>query len=535
MEQARDRLVDATLIISAAVGAIFVQAMMRLWRNRDTPGALPCLLLFAAATVYLPSVLLRDPDLVTVRLGYVAAAMLTPLLFVATCDYAQWRPPGWPALRWLLPGAAAVLAVGVVVGDDTGVFQAIAAAPDLVDRAAEIRDARHGPLNPTTLLAYLFVALTLCVATLTALRTPQRRRDMGVLVVVCLAVGGADAAHYGLGLTFGGLMPTPFVIAAGIITATATLYRSRMFDVRPLARSLLIESVADAMLVVDHRRRVLDLNAAAEALLGRGRQSLTGTPAPALLPREFAAMLQSTVHLRSELATRIGGERRWFEVDVTPLTVGRRPAGHLMVAREITERRRAQEALEHSRRALEAANARLVEQSVTDPLTGLKNRRFLFQRLAEELSRRARSGEVLGLLVVDLDHFKAVNDEHGHPVGDEALIQVADTLERSVRESDVVARLGGEEFAILAVNTDRAGLVKLAERIRRAVARTPVARDTATPVILTASIGVAFAGSATGTADTLFAEADRYLYEAKRAGRNRVMAPKFLAASQSAG
>jgi len=535
MEKTRDRLLDATPVISAAVGAIFIHAMMRLWRNREAPGALPCLAMFAAATVYLPSVLLHTPGLTTVQLGYIAAALLTPLLFVATCDYALFRPPGWAVLRWGLPGAMAALAAGVMIGDASGVFQGIAAAPDLIARTTEIRAARHGPLTLTTLFAYLFVALTLTVAALTALRAPQRRRDMTVLIVICLAVGAADSAHYGLGATMGGLMPTPFVIAAGGVAATVTLYRSRMFDVRPLARTLLIESVADAMLVVDGQRRVLDLNAAAEALLGDARQHLAGTAATALLPREFAAMLQSTVHLRSELATHIGGERRWFEVDVTPLTLRGRAAGHLMMAREITERRQAQEALEHSRQALEAANARLVEQSVTDPLTGLKNRRFLFQRLAEELSRRARSGEVLGLLVVDIDHFKAVNDEHGHPVGDEALVQVAGTLERSVRESDVVARLGGEEFAILAVNTDRAGLVKLAERIRRAIARTPVARDTTTPVILTASIGVAFAGSSTDTADALFAEADRYLYEAKRAGRNRVMAPKFLAASQSAG
>lgn len=294
----------------------------------------------------------------------------------------------------------------------------------------------------------------------------------------------------------------------------------------PISRANLIDSVMDGVLLMDARQRVIDCNRAAEHIIGRCRREIIGLAASTLLPREFLAMLQSPVHLRSELAVR-GSAVRWFEVDVTPLMRRGRRAGHVLVARGIDERRQVQDALEHSRRALEAANARLVEQSITDPLTGLKNRRFLFQRLNEEMNRHHRAGCVLGLLVVDIDHFKTVNDTHGHPVGDRALVQVARALDELVRDCDVVARLGGEEFGVLAVNADPGGLVALAERIRGAISRLPVASDTFRPMVLTVSIGVAFAGPDARNPDGLFAEADRHLYAAKHQGRNRVVAARL--------
>jgi len=342
----------------------------------------------------------------------------------------------------------------------------------------------------------------------------------------------------------GSLLETLDLIVAGTCGAAGygltrlsafLLARANMLDVRPIARTVLVDNVQDGMLVVNARRRIVDCNRAAERIAGRIRRDMVGRSAGEALPREFVAMLQSPVHLRSELMVRAGDRSAWFEVDVTPLTLHGRSAGHLLVARNIDERRLAQEALEESRRALEAVNARLVEQSITDPLTGLKNRRFLFQRLNEEMNRHHRAGTVLGLLVVDIDHFKVVNDTHGHPVGDEALVQVAGVLAGLVRDCDVVARLGGEEFGMLAVDSDGTGLLALAERIRQAISRLPVARDTFRPMVLTVSIGVAFAGPETRSADGLFVEADRHLYAAKRQGRNRVIAAALPSGVGSAG
>ncbi len=159
----------------------------------------------------------------------------------------------------------------------------------------------------------------------------------------------------------------------------------------------------------------------------------------------------------------------------------------------------------------------------TDPLTQVLNRRALTVRLASELERARRYDSVLTLLMVDLDHFKKVNDTYGHLVGDEVLREVATLLQNEVRSVDVVARYGGEEFVAVLPETSLAGAMIFAERIREHVAATPFASSLVEPLRLTASIGVSSYPSATiSTVDDLFARADEALYRAKADGRNRV-------------
>lgn len=522
-------------LMVAGACAVFAHAGIRLWRNRRTAGVVPCLLLFVALTAYLLSVVHSHPPLLALQAGYVGCTLVPPLLFTAAAEYARLPLPGWRQLRWLVAPLVGIAAVANLATDHQGLMAAIAGEPDLMARADHIRQARVQMMFSTTWLGYGFALATVAVATHGLATSPGQRREMLALVLMPLLVVLTDAAHFLTGFTVAGAMPTPFAMVGGVVLTTAVLYRTSMFDLRPIARSMLTESVMDGMVVVNARHRVVDCNAAVAAMLGLPADVLLGSRAEDVLPREFTAMLQSTVQLRSELQVRSRHGASWMEVDVTPLAVRRRPAGHLLIARDITERRVAQQALEESRRALEAANARLVEQSITDPLTGLKNRRFLFQRLNEEMNRHHRSGAVLGLLVVDLDHFKTVNDTHGHPEGDDALVQVAASLIHTVRDCDVVARLGGEEFAVLAVNTDAEGLEHLAERIRRAIARITVAAASASPIRLSASIGVACAGPESRTVEGLFGEADRNLYRAKHQGRNRVVGGRAGSQVQQAG
>jgi diguanylate cyclase (GGDEF)-like protein len=153
----------------------------------------------------------------------------------------------------------------------------------------------------------------------------------------------------------------------------------------------------------------------------------------------------------------------------------------------------------------------------TDSLTGLANRRELEQRFAGELERSTRGGRPLSIVVLDLDWFKEFNDRFGHAAGDRALVQLAEALRRATRTSDVVARLGGEEFAVLAPETDELEGYQLAERLRAEV-RATFARQ---PEKMTVSCGVAsfpVHGISTGE---LLHSADRALYEAKEAGRDR--------------
>ncbi|MCA2992930.1 diguanylate cyclase [Gemmatimonas sp.] len=171
-----------------------------------------------------------------------------------------------------------------------------------------------------------------------------------------------------------------------------------------------------------------------------------------------------------------------------------------------------------------ADNARLEQLAQTDPLTQLLNRRALTERIAAEMERTLRYDSTMALLMIDLDHFKRVNDTYGHLVGDDVLRDVAPLLSDTIRTADIVARYGGEEFLVLLPETDDAGAESFADRIRRAIETHPFASDSLPePLRLTASIGVAvYPAARIESVEDLFARADAALYRAKADGRNRV-------------
>jgi diguanylate cyclase (GGDEF)-like protein len=169
---------------------------------------------------------------------------------------------------------------------------------------------------------------------------------------------------------------------------------------------------------------------------------------------------------------------------------------------------------------LRARNAELEAISRTDALTGLPNRRHLQERLASTAAASRRQESPMAVLMVDVDHFKSVNDRFGHDAGDVVLKDVAATLHSACRGEDVAGRWGGEEFLIVAGTTAIDGAAVLAERVRRAIASAPVQVGDCS-LEVTASIGVA---SGDGDIDELLRRADAALYEAKGGGRNRVVA-----------
>ena len=175
--------------------------------------------------------------------------------------------------------------------------------------------------------------------------------------------------------------------------------------------------------------------------------------------------------------------------------------------------------------AVALENARLHElverQALVDGLTGLANRRAAEEALAVELARAERLGGPVALVFADLDGFKDVNDEHGHPAGDEVLREFAQVLLDSVRDIDLAARWGGEEFAVILPGTDAEGAESLAERVRLLLSGRVILTAGAAPISLTASLGVAVAPPAESV-DELVRAADSALYEAKRAGKDRV-------------
>lgn len=171
------------------------------------------------------------------------------------------------------------------------------------------------------------------------------------------------------------------------------------------------------------------------------------------------------------------------------------------------------------RRALEQEMSR---QARTDSLTGLSNRRHFIELAELELARARRFGKPLSVMMLDLDDFKRVNDLHGHQAGDDLLRAIAATCRKTLREIDIIGRLGGEEFAVLLTESDTIQTMEVAERLRRDIADAEVAQEHGDPLRITVSIGIAILTEETATVDKLLNLADKALYEAKRSGRNRV-------------
>jgi diguanylate cyclase (GGDEF)-like protein len=214
---------------------------------------------------------------------------------------------------------------------------------------------------------------------------------------------------------------------------------------------------------------------------------------------------------------------------VLPLVAREEPIGTLIVADKAPSAfgssvRETLQALANQL-AVAMANARAVRQleemATTDGLTGCLNKRALLDQMEQKLLAAQRFGRKLSLIVTDLDHFKAVNDTYGHAAGDRVLKELGGVLQRVKRETDLVARFGGEEFCVLCEETDAHGARLLAERVREELANTEVVTELG-PLRVTASLGVATFPDHASTAADLFIQGDKALYEAKNRGRNQV-------------
>ena len=289
---------------------------------------------------------------------------------------------------------------------------------------------------------------------------------------------------------------------------------------------VLADNSSDIILFVDTQMKLRYASPAATEMLDWPPQALVGRPITTLLHEDDqAAFLARHFEPGTQAgdagpqmfrARRRDGGVLWVEARVRALTDGSGGAEYVCNLRDATQRR-------HAEDALAAANAELAALAATDALTGLANRRQFDATLAKEWYRSLREGGSLALLMVDIDHFKALNDLFGHQLGDAFLARVARMLRDSARRAgDVVARYGGEEFAVILPGIDGHAARELAEGARRSIAAHDFADLVAGGYRVTVSIGVAAAvpegGSGPGT---LVNAADAALYQAKRNGRNR--------------
>ncbi len=189
--------------------------------------------------------------------------------------------------------------------------------------------------------------------------------------------------------------------------------------------------------------------------------------------------------------------------------------------------------VQHFSARMQILNNELMRKSITDELTGLYNRRHAMERLGEMWALAQRSDQPLSCIMLDLDHFKQVNDQHGHAVGDAVLEQTAQLLAKTVRANDPVFRVGGEEFLILCPNSPVAGAEQVAERVRQRICEYTYDCEKVS-LRMTASLGAAERDAGMIVFDEMLREADEALYQAKREGRNRVCTARAAAPTTQA-
>lgn len=285
----------------------------------------------------------------------------------------------------------------------------------------------------------------------------------------------------------------------------------------------ILEGAGEGIYGVDREDRCIFINQAALDMLGIQESGVLGQDTHTLFHHHDEtggayrpADCPVTHTLQDGQLRRVENEWFWrqdgvgFPVSMTvaPLIEDGEQTGAVVLFQDQSLRRAQEQALRHL--------------ASTDPLTGLPNRRYFMERLEQEWSRLNRFGGQAAIMMLDLDHFKQVNDNYGHGVGDQVLVAFAEVLRQGVRRMDVPGRLGGEEFAVILPGASLDGARQLAERLRRAVSQMPVQDALGQPVRVTVSIGVASFDPETPVSEALLTRGDEALYRAKALGRNRV-------------
>ncbi|MFO1251764.1 MAG: diguanylate cyclase [Inhella sp.] len=230
--------------------------------------------------------------------------------------------------------------------------------------------------------------------------------------------------------------------------------------------------------------------------------------------------MTSAAHLETALEA---GAVDYVRKPVEPIELRARTRSMLQLAASVRQLKANEQELARQNELLNQQKQELHLAATTDRLTGLHNRAYLMDQLSREFSNAQRYGRPLSCLLLDIDHFKSVNDRHGHLVGDAVLRHTAQLLNGELRRGDVLARYGGEEFVLLLPGTLAASAQALAEGLRASVAQAPWVQGELS-LQITLSIGVAYNGSCQGADEmALLKQADEALYAAKRQGRNRVV------------
>jgi diguanylate cyclase (GGDEF)-like protein/PAS domain S-box-containing protein len=368
-----------------------------------------------------------------------------------------------------------------------------------------------GPLFWTNVIySYLLILIGFAVLVRRSMQTSGIYRKQIMLILIATGLPWLSSFLFIVGFRpFPNADNTPLTFTIAGLAFTYALLRYRLLNIIPIARHVLIENMGDGLLVLDSRNRLVDINPAAEQVLGFTRKSRIGEPVEDVFSEwsDVVNALYKVNDIRIEVCID-HPSKSYLDLKVSPLyDRNRNLIGRLVVWRDITP--------------LKNAQAELQEQAIRDPLTGLYNRRYLYQRLEQEFARARRESQPISFVMVDIDHFKNVNDTFGHNAGDIVLQKLATQLLSRTRIGDIVCRYGGEEFLVVLPNITAEKAYEIAERWRKLFLGATMPLEY-TDVKATVSCGISVFPVHGNTSAELIDTADKALYHAKQAGRNRV-------------
>nr|WP_197071479.1 diguanylate cyclase [Massilia sp. JS1662] len=516
------------LLLAGAVTALFLASVA--WNRRHAPGA-PALLAMQLSAAWwltcyaLPFARLWPDDgmFLRMRVIFPAVVAIAPITFVFVLSYTRGTNK-WPLSRLLALAIMPAIVLGAALSPlhdlCFGTWRGVA-----TDSIFQM-----GPLFWVHSL-YSYVLVGKSVLTLVAAYdrgSTHVRRQSRILLGALLVPIICNVAFIG-GVSPPDIDPTPIgLVVSGILVSLAILRRG-LFDLVAVAYEKIGSAITDGFIVIDAQRRIVESNAAIRRIFDIDEPVRPGRP----LGAQLAELDEHVARLGTTPTTTefVHGGARHLELRTFAIcNDDGNTIGAVLIVRDVTEARTTSLALEQANTRLKAQldtiqsmQAQLQEQVIRDPLTGLYNRLYLTDALARELTCSARAQGSFAVVMIDVDHFKTVNDVHGHALGDTLLRALGSLLRQQVRPTDSPCRYGGEEFVIIMRDVTLELAIERINELRVAFAALRFAAN-GVDVSRTFSAGVALYPMHGRDEATLLAAADAALYAAKGAGRNRVHA-----------
>ncbi len=520
-------------ILIATAGVSLVIAGMA-WRRRQAPGGATLALLMLAVVEWAVVVALeqaavgQSAKVLWSKLEYVGTNSVLALFLIFVLRYTRrdtWLSRPKVALIWAIP----VLNIIMAATNEWHGLVWSGFSPSPVGNNLLIY--HHGAwffFMIATAYAYLLAVSALLIRASFRSSVLHRRQAGSVLLAMIAPWAGNIIYVFELS-PLPGLNTTPMGFAVTGLILVWSFLGLRLFDLVPVARDTLVERMSDGVLVLDVQNRIVDTNEAVKRFIGVSAASI-GQSADAALAKWPEILEWCHDDAACHVEVLLDKKTPCFaDVQISPLRDRReRLPGRFIVFRDITKRYQAETALQQANRRLkeqlteiEALQAKLREQAIRDALTGLFNRRYLEETLPRELAKAGREGYPVAVILLDIDHFKTINDTFGHKPGDLMLQALGRLLDTHTRAGDIACRYGGDEFVVVLPGVLLEDACQRADELRLGFGELYV-EWAGSKLSATLSAGIATYPDHVETEEELLRAADEAMYAAKAAGRNCV-------------